>query len=84
MSDDFNLFLVFAPNVAGYWTITCSKVTIESGHRVTEMSNVVPIGSGLNAIAQLNKSDVIELLAYLKTLQTNKIGHFDNQIWRLA
>ncbi|EHL95159.1 hypothetical protein HMPREF9103_03131 [Lentilactobacillus parafarraginis F0439] len=84
LSDDFNLFLVFAPNVGDRWTVTCSKVTIENGNQITEMSNVVPTGSGLNAIAQISKSGAIELLAYFKTLEANRLGHFDSEIWHLA
>ncbi len=84
LSDDFNLFFVLAPNVGRHWTMTCSKVTIENGHEITAMSNVVPTGSGLNAVAQLSKSSAIELLAYFKTLEANGVGHFDRELWRQA
>lgn len=84
LSDDFNMFLVFAPNVLDNWTVTCSKVKIQNGNEITEMSNVVPTGSGLNAVAQLSKSGAIELLAYFKTLEANHLGHFDENLWQYA
>ncbi|WP_288528600.1 hypothetical protein [uncultured Secundilactobacillus sp.] len=84
LSDDYNIFLVFAPNVLDYWTITCAQVTIENGNEITSMSQVVPTGTGLNAISQISKSGAIELLAYFKTLEANKLGHFDDKIWQLA
>lgn len=84
LSDDFNLFLIFAPNVLDKWTITCSKVTIRNGNEITAMSAVVPTGSGLNAIAQISKGSAVELLAYFKTLAINSLGYFDDQLWRQA
>lgn len=84
LSDDYNIFLVFAPNVLDNWTITCAQVTIRNGNEITSMSNVVPTGTGLNAIAQISKSGAIELLAYFKTLEANKLGHFDEEIWQYA
>ncbi|AKP64353.1 hypothetical protein FC99_GL000582 [Levilactobacillus koreensis JCM 16448] len=82
LSDDFNMFLVFAPNVLHHWTVTCSKVTIENGKDITEMSNVVPTGSGMNAVAHVSKAGAIELLAYFKTLEANGLGHFDDEVWQ--
>lgn len=46
------------------------------------MSNVVPIGTGLNAVNQLSASAAIELIAYLKTLEVNHLGYFDEEIWK--
>ncbi|WP_420806514.1 hypothetical protein [Secundilactobacillus odoratitofui] len=82
LSDDYNLFLIFAPNVLENWTITCAQVEIVNGNEITHMSNVVPTGTGLNAIASISKSGSIELLAYFKTLQANGLGHFDEELWK--
>lgn len=82
LSDDFNLFFIFAPNLNKKWTITCSKVEIIEENTITHMSNVVPTGSGLNAVAHLSKSAAVNLLAYLETLAANRLGHFDDELWR--
>ena len=82
LSADFNLFFVFAPNMRGRWSITFSQVQIENGTDVVAMSNVVPIGTGLNAVNQLSASAAIELIAYLKTLEVNHLGYFDEEIWK--
>lgn len=66
----------------GRWSITFSQVQIENGTDVVAMSNVVPIGTGLNAVNQLSASAAIELIAYLKTLEVNHLGYFDEEIWK--
>lgn len=80
LSTNFNMFFVFAPNVGGRWAISCSQVEIKDGNQVTAMSETVPTGMGLNAVNELSPSSAIELIAYLKTLEVNKIGYFDEQI----
>lgn len=82
LSDDYNIFLIFAPNVLDRWTITCAQVEIVNGNEINHMSNVVPTGTGLNAIASISKSGAIELLAYFKTLAANGLGHFDEDLWK--
>lgn len=82
LSDDYNIFLIFAPNVLDKWTITCAQVEIVNGNEITHMSNVVPTGTGMNAIASISKSGAIELLAYFKTLAANGLGHFDENLWK--
>lgn len=80
LSDDYNLFFIFAPNVGGRWAISCSQVQIENGNQITSMSETVPTGMGLNAVNQLSPSAAIELIAYLKTLEVNNLGYFDEHI----
>lgn len=80
LSDDFNLFFVFAPNVGERWAISCSQVEIANGNQITAMSETVPTGMGLNAVNELSPSAAIELIAYLKTLEVNKLGYFDEHI----
>lgn len=82
LSDEYNLFFIFAPNMKGRWSISCSRVKIKNGNEITAMSNVVPIGSGLNAVNQVSPASAINLVAYLKTLESNKLGYFDENIWR--
>lgn len=80
LSNDFNLFFVFAPNIDGCWAISCSQVEIADGNQVTAMSETVPTGMGLNAVNELSPSSAIELIAYLKTLEVNNLGYFDEEI----
>ncbi|RVU70961.1 MULTISPECIES: hypothetical protein [Lactobacillus] len=82
LSDDYNVFFVFAPNILGHWSIFCSQVEIENGNDITAMSELVPIGTGLNAINAVSPSAAIELIAYLKTWESNKLGYFDENIWK--
>ena len=82
LSDEYNLFFVYAPNMHGRWSISCSQVQIENGTDVVAMSNVVPMGTGLNAVNQISASAAIELIAYLKTLEVNRLGYFDEDIWK--
>ncbi|MBO8442118.1 MAG: hypothetical protein IAA89_06815 [Firmicutes bacterium] len=77
LSDDFNLFFVFARNYQNKWTITFSKVEIEDDNRIVAMSKVVPTGTGFNAIARLNHDAALEILTYLETLESQKIGHWE-------
>ena len=44
------------------------------------MSETVPTGLGLNAVNELSPSSAIELVAYLKTLEVNELGYFDEEI----
>ncbi|WP_076461353.1 hypothetical protein [Limosilactobacillus caccae] len=80
LSADFSLFFVFAPNVGGRWAISCSRVEIANGNQITAMSETVPTGMGLNAVNELSPSSAIELIAYLKTLEVNGLGYFDEHI----
>lgn len=80
LSEDFNLFFIFAPNIGQQWAISCSQVEIEDGNRITAMSETVPTGMGLNAVNELSPGAAIELVAYLKTLEVNNLGYFDETI----
>ena len=44
------------------------------------MSETVPTGMGLNVVNELSPSSAIELIAYLKTLEVNNLGYFDEEI----
>lgn len=80
LSADFNLFFIFAPNVNNRWAISCSQVHIENNNQITAMSETVPTGLGLNAVNELSPSSAIELVAYLKTLEVNGLGYFDEEV----
>ncbi|MFC6170924.1 hypothetical protein [Loigolactobacillus jiayinensis] len=76
LSADFNLFFVFAQNIGNDWSATFAEVTIENGNQITSMSNVVPTGSGFNAIAHVDRHAAIEVLAYFETLAASNIGYW--------
>lgn len=80
LSNDFNLFFIFAPNINNHWAISCSQVQIKDGNQITAMSETVSTGIGLNAVNELSPSSAIELIAYLKTLEVNGLGYFDEHI----
>ena len=80
LASDFSLFFVFAPNVGGRWAISCSQATVTADRQVTAMSETVPTGMGLNAVNELSPSGAVELVAYLKTLEVNHLGYFDEHI----
>lgn len=80
LSTDFNLFFIFAPNINNHWAISCSQVQIRNDNEITAMSETVPTGMGLNAVNELSPSSAIELVAYLKTLEVNGLGYFDEEI----
>ncbi|MBB1069166.1 hypothetical protein H5S40_03225 [Limosilactobacillus sp. RRLNB_1_1] len=80
LSNDFNLFFIFAPNINNQWAISCSQVQIKDGNQIMAMSETVSTGIGLNAVNELSPSSAIELIAYLKTLEVNGLGYFDEHI----
>lgn len=80
LSEQFNLFFIFAPNIKDHWAISCSQVKIKNGNEVTKMSETVPTGMGLNAVNELSPSSAINLIAYLKTLEVNGLGYFDEHV----
>lgn len=77
LSADFNLFFVFAQNMGTNWSATFAQVTIENGNQITSMSNVVPTGTGFNALARVDRHAAIELLAYFETLAASNLGHWE-------
>lgn len=80
LSADFNLFFVFAPNINNRWAISCSQVQIKNDNQIIAMSETVSTGLGLNAVNELSPSSAIELVAYLKTLEVNGLGYFDEKV----
>lgn len=84
LSEDFNLFFIFAPNIINRWAISCSQVKIANDNQIVAMSDTVATGVGINAVNELSPNSAIELIAYLKTLESEGIGYFDEDIWQKA
>jgi len=78
VSDDFNLFFVVTQLIGDDWIIAFSKATIENGNEITDLSDPLPTGEGLNLLGQTSSEDANNLLSYFGTLVDAKRGE-----WRL-
>ncbi|MCM6797590.1 hypothetical protein [Levilactobacillus brevis] len=78
VSDDFNLFFVVTQLIGDDWIVAFSKATIENGNEITDLSDPLPTGEGLNLLGQVSADDANNLLSYFGTLADAKCGE-----WRL-
>lgn len=78
VSDDFNLFFVVTQLIGDDWIVAFSKATIENGNEITDLSDPLPTGEGLNLLGQQSPDDANNLLSYFGTLVDAKRGE-----WRL-
>ncbi|GEO73493.1 hypothetical protein FD30_GL001982 [Levilactobacillus namurensis DSM 19117] len=78
VSDDFNLFFVVTQLIGDDWIVAFSKATIENGNEITDLSDPLPTGEGLNLLGQVSAEDANNLLSYFGTLTDAKRGE-----WRL-
>ncbi|PTM24311.1 hypothetical protein DA798_01630 [Lactobacillus sp. PFC-70] len=78
VSDDFNLFFVVTQLIGDDWIVAFSKATIENGNEITDLSDPLPTGEGLNLLGQVSAQDANNLLSYFGTLTDAKRGE-----WRL-
>lgn len=78
VSDDFNLFFVVTQLIGDDWIVAFSKATIENGNEITDLSDPIPTGEGLNMLGQVSADDANNLLSYFNTLVDAKRGE-----WRL-
>ncbi|BAN06923.1 hypothetical protein FC61_GL000262 [Levilactobacillus brevis ATCC 14869 = DSM 20054] len=78
VSDDFNLFFVVTQLIGDDWIVAFSKATIENGNEITDLSDPLPTGEGLNLLGQVSADDANNLLSYFGTLADAKRGE-----WRL-
>ncbi|HJE45555.1 hypothetical protein [Levilactobacillus namurensis] len=78
VSDDFNLFFVVTQLIGDDWIVAFSKATIENGNEITDLSDPLPTGEGLNLLGQVSAKDANNLLSYFGTLTDAKRGE-----WRL-
>ncbi|WP_407886158.1 hypothetical protein [Levilactobacillus sp. N40-8-2] len=78
VSDDFNLFFVVTQLIGDDWIVAFSKATITNGNEITDLSDPLPTGAGLNLLGQTSADDANNLLSYFGTLVDAKRGE-----WRL-
>lgn len=78
VNDDFNLFFVITQLIEEDWIIAFSNATIENGSEITDLSEPIPTGGGLNKLGEVSPDDANNLLQYFNTLSDANRGE-----WRL-
>ncbi|MBW1605481.1 hypothetical protein [Lactobacillus sp. Sy-1] len=78
VNDDFNLFIVVSKLIANDWIIAFSKAKIENGNEITDLSEPIPTGEGLNMLGERQPEEANSLLQYFNNLIENNRGE-----WRL-
>ncbi|WP_288528390.1 hypothetical protein [uncultured Secundilactobacillus sp.] len=78
VEDNFNLFFVITQLIEDDWLIAFSTATIENGSDITDLSEPLPTGKGLNMLGEVSPEDANNLLQYFSTLADAKRGE-----WRL-
>ncbi|KRK49448.1 hypothetical protein [Secundilactobacillus kimchicus] len=78
VDDNFNLFFVITQLIEDDWLIAFSTATIENGSDITDLSEPLPTGKGLNMLGEVSPEDANNLLQYFSTLADAKRGE-----WRL-
>lgn len=79
VTDDFNLFFIVSQLVEDDWVIAFSNAKIENGNEITDLSEPVTTGKGLNLLGQKSPADANKLLKYFNTLAEAKRGE-----WRMV
>ncbi|MCY9806753.1 hypothetical protein OXT66_04225 [Lentilactobacillus senioris] len=78
IEDDFNLFFIVAPLVENDWVIAFSTAEIENGNKITDLSEPMTTGEGLNSMGEVSPESANQLLQYFNTLVDAKRGE-----WRM-
>ncbi|GAW99512.1 hypothetical protein [Secundilactobacillus mixtipabuli] len=78
VKDDFNLFFVITQLIEEDWIVAFSKATIENDSEITDLSEPIPTGEGLNMLGEVSPDDANNLLQYFNTLSDANRGE-----WRL-
>lgn len=78
VDDNFNLFFIITQLIGEDWIVTFSKATIENESDITDLSEPIPTGEGLNMLGEVSPEDANNLLQYFNTLADANRGE-----WRL-
>jgi hypothetical protein len=78
VNDDFNLLFVITQLIEEDWIVAFSKATIENESEITDLSEPIPTGEGLNMLGEVSPDDANNLLQYFNTLSDANRGE-----WRL-
>ncbi len=79
VTDKFNLFFIVSQLVENDWVIAFSNATIENGNEITDLSEPMTTGKGLNILGQQSPDDANHLLKYFNTLAQANRGE-----WRMV
>ncbi|USS86557.1 hypothetical protein [Fructilactobacillus cliffordii] len=77
VQDDFNLFLVGGRLVQSDWVLAFSHGTIEAGNQVTDLSEPIPTGDGLNQLGVQSPTSANDLLEYFDQLVQAGVGEWN-------
>ncbi|KPN79804.1 Uncharacterized protein RZ56_04730 [Apilactobacillus kunkeei] len=78
VTDDFNIFFVVSQLIEDDWIVAFTEATIENETEITDLSDPIPTGEGLNLLGEHSPNDANQLLKYFETLVEAKRGE-----WRL-
>ncbi|GAA6112523.1 hypothetical protein AP1H75_01890 [Apilactobacillus apinorum] len=78
VEEQFNIFLVVSKLIEDDWIVAFTQATIENGSEITDLSDPIPTGEGLNMLGDQNADEANQLLKYFETLVEAKRGE-----WRL-
>lgn len=78
VADDFNLFFIVTQLIEDDWIVAFSQATIENKSDITDLSEPIPTGKGLNMLGNQSPDDANKLLQYFNTLSDANRGE-----WRL-
>lgn len=79
VASDFNLFFIVSQLVEDDWVMAFSHATIEGESNVTDLSEPMTTGKGLNELGSKSPADANQLLKYFNTLAEANRGE-----WRMV
>ncbi|GLB46952.1 hypothetical protein WR164_09310 [Philodulcilactobacillus myokoensis] len=78
LSAGFNLFFIVAQLIQDDWIMAFAKANIKNEYEITNLSNPIPTGKGLNELDRYDSDKANQILKYFNTLVETKHGN-----WRL-
>lgn len=79
IADNFNLFFIVAPLIEDDWVVAFSTAKIENENEITDLSEPMTTGQGLNQLGAVNPDEANNLLKYFNTLVDANRGE-----WRMV
>lgn len=76
VDDDFNLFIVVSQLIEEDWIIAFTQATLHEKYEVTDLSEPIPTGKGLNMLGERSAEDANKLLNYFETLSNANRGEW--------
>ena len=79
VQEDFNLFFIVSKLVEDDWVLAFSTATIENNNEITDLSEPMTTGKGLNVLGGVSPADANKVLKYFNTLSDAGRGE-----WRMV